>query len=362
MDSHGKLPPDAFCTECGKQLDADGGHPAEMYLGTYNGLCYGCTSRGPYVARVAVLDGCQEVSWPPASPSYRRDRASHFGYPDCQACDGLGLVKPVYRGYDTGGKACEACLARYQGHPVRTWYWDRRRRIMEVAQEVFSRQVSELAGVPKRCSHKREQELREAFFASVGDEQAVRAWKKALPVKLRTDRLLAAHQRKGERLGVSQWTVPPELAASREAAVQRRVEDLKTRTFPVDTDDPCARGCGRKAAWLCKGTLLCAPCWTEQEQLPGHRRGLAEPHRFGTCGECTAWTVALWSWETAEGYYHRGQVSAEMWEAFAHVWATWTYRYSSTGAAYREPPSDPAVIMLTGYMREALAERQGAAL
>lgn len=30
------------CNRCGKPLNKDGGHPAELYAGTYTGLCYGC--------------------------------------------------------------------------------------------------------------------------------------------------------------------------------------------------------------------------------------------------------------------------------------------------------------------------------
>ena len=34
--------PQHECSGCGKLLNADGGHPAELYAGTYTGLCYEC--------------------------------------------------------------------------------------------------------------------------------------------------------------------------------------------------------------------------------------------------------------------------------------------------------------------------------
>jgi hypothetical protein len=71
-----------------KPLDADGGHPAERYAGTHNGLCYPCTATGPYMVEVAELDGCRRLSYPPSCPSLRRDRETELAYPDCEQCLG----------------------------------------------------------------------------------------------------------------------------------------------------------------------------------------------------------------------------------------------------------------------------------
>lgn len=355
MDSRGMLPPGTFCTGCGNQLNADGHHPAETYLGTYNGLCYPCTAHGPYVARLAVLDGCREVSWPPHSPSWRRHRERHLAYADCEACGGLGLEMPVHR--SGGGKPCPACSGRYESHPLRAWHQDRRRRIMEAAQEAFSRQLDEAAGVPRRCPRQKRQALLQAFTESIGGEDAWSEWKRTHPVRVRAGRLLAAHARKAQRLGVGEWREPQEELDRATAAARRRYTDLQAKTFPVVTDDPCSRGCGGKAAWLCRGTLLCVGCWKEQEHKPGHRKA-GERHPFGSCGECDAWTAAGWSWERASRYLDLALISQDMWEAYCHVWATAAHRYSSLGAGWRDAPSDPATRSLAAFMREALAERE----
>jgi len=94
MDERGMLPKGLKCQRCGKELD-DGtrGYPAELYAGTYTGLCYACTGAGPYVVRVHVYDDAMVVSHPPACPSWRRDRTEHFAYADCDQCHGRGAFK-----------------------------------------------------------------------------------------------------------------------------------------------------------------------------------------------------------------------------------------------------------------------------
>lgn len=155
--STGEFPADWCCIRCGVTLNADGGHPAEIYAGTYNGLCYPCTSAGPFVVSVAVLDGAQEVSWPPHCPSWRRDRETFYGYTDCDHCKGAGAVRGY--GYHTPvWNRCDACSHRYHDHPDRKRVWDRDTLLRKVADARFRRMIDAAAlaslGV-KRASRKR---------------------------------------------------------------------------------------------------------------------------------------------------------------------------------------------------------------
>lgn len=112
--STGMYPADWTCRVCSKVLNADGGHPAELYAGTYTGLCYGC-ERGPaYVVPDSELpDGARLVSWPPSSPSWRRDRTTHWAYPDCEECDGMGAhVRSRSQWGGQWTESCRPCMAR----------------------------------------------------------------------------------------------------------------------------------------------------------------------------------------------------------------------------------------------------------
>jgi hypothetical protein len=110
--STGMYPADWTCKACGKVLNADGGHPAELYAGTYTGLCYGCERGGPYVVPDSELpDGARRVSWPPACPSWRRDRTEHWAYPDCEDCKGQG-ARMRYGRNGQWTEGCRSCLTR----------------------------------------------------------------------------------------------------------------------------------------------------------------------------------------------------------------------------------------------------------
>lgn len=169
MDRHGMLPdgPDGFgCVRCAKPLNMDGNHLAELYAGTFNGLCYGCTSAPPYVARIAVLDGAREVSWPPNCPSYRRDRQKHLAYEGCGNCAGMGLTLVnghTSRSMNNAGHYCEPCMTRYTAHPVRKAADKWLTQCMRSCDAVFQLAVDQAAGVPRKCTKKRRAELREAF-------------------------------------------------------------------------------------------------------------------------------------------------------------------------------------------------------
>lgn len=111
--STGMLPDGIPCKACGKPLNADGGHPAELYAGTYNGLCYACTKAGPYAVDV-FPDGTVQLSYPPHCPSWRRDREKFYAHPDCEDCAGAGM-RMVSRSNMYGGSYpvhCLTCTAR----------------------------------------------------------------------------------------------------------------------------------------------------------------------------------------------------------------------------------------------------------
>ena len=108
--------PGIKCKGCGVLLGEAGGGPiAENYMGTYNGLCYKCTSVGPYVETIYLLDGAIQVNYPPHSPSWRRDRETYHAYVDCPDCYGKGM-KMVSRSMARGGSYpsyCNTCFERY---------------------------------------------------------------------------------------------------------------------------------------------------------------------------------------------------------------------------------------------------------
>lgn len=109
MDSStGMFPEGWTCVRCGRELNADGWHPAELYAGTFNGLCYPCTGEKAYVVEVEE-DGCQVWSYPPHCPSWRRDRETYRGYSECEVCCGTGLQGD--HGWH-GRRYCVPCFKR----------------------------------------------------------------------------------------------------------------------------------------------------------------------------------------------------------------------------------------------------------
>ncbi len=101
------------CKGCGKPLNTDGGHPAELYAGTYTGLCYACERKGPFVV-ATFEDSCRLVSHPPHCPSWRRDREEYCWYENCDQCQ-QGRVT-VSRSNSAGGsytQSCPACAPRH---------------------------------------------------------------------------------------------------------------------------------------------------------------------------------------------------------------------------------------------------------
>jgi len=124
MDPHTGMFPDQKCLICGKQLNKDGRYPAELYAGTFTGLCYACTSSKAY--RVAVFyDGAERWSYPPHCPSWRRARETYTAYPDCTECNGRGRIV-ISRANSRGGlytEQCRTCSDRFRNEPKRAAYW-----------------------------------------------------------------------------------------------------------------------------------------------------------------------------------------------------------------------------------------------
>lgn len=200
----------ARCARCRKLLNADGDHPAEIYAGTFNGLCYGCTSSGPYIVRVSLLDGARVLSYPPHCPSWRRDREEYTGYADCETCQGSGVQgwAPAAGGMDRYRHYCKPCIQRYSSHPVRVLAYGYSETLMRVAETAFQRRLDQASGLKKSASAKLRKEARKDLDPAVFEE--VKA-----DVKGRYNRLKARHAARVERLGMNAWRPPTaeELAA-----------------------------------------------------------------------------------------------------------------------------------------------------
>ena len=115
MDKNGMLPSGLTCRSCGRELDnGTKGRAAELYLGTFNGLCYSCTGSKPFVEKVYIHDGALVVSAPPSCPSWRRDRTTHFAFRDCETCSGRGF-RVVHRSMTSGAhtESCKKCVKRF---------------------------------------------------------------------------------------------------------------------------------------------------------------------------------------------------------------------------------------------------------
>lgn len=190
----------AECLRCGKVLGTR--IPAEIYAGTFNGLCYGCTAAGPYIVRVSLLDGARVLSYPPHCPSWRRDRETFTAYADCETCQGSGVQRRCvgqtgYREY------CKPCIQRYSGHPVRVLQFGYREKLQNSANRAFQRRMTLAAGLRLKDSQKRQRAAWDALDAGVVD--ALRA-----EIMGRYKSLLARHEARIERLGGNAWRPPTE--------------------------------------------------------------------------------------------------------------------------------------------------------
>ena len=130
MDKDGFFSPHN-CKRCSKPLHGkDSGYPAELYAGTFTGLCYQCTDSGP-VLLGRWEDGCELWEHPPHCPSWRRDREQFVGFSGCAICGGKGRLM-VSRHHAAGGpypKQCQTCSDRHSAAYIefvkaRDAYWN----------------------------------------------------------------------------------------------------------------------------------------------------------------------------------------------------------------------------------------------
>ena len=141
FDKEGMYPPHA-CKRCGRMLNADGGHPAELYAGTYTGLCYKCQN-APAIVLQTACDGAKLKEYAPHCPSWRRDRTKVHAYDDCGTCKGEGRIY-VSRSDPKGGsyyRYCPDCFERYWHHPTRALLADHGGAIYKAALREYERQL-----------------------------------------------------------------------------------------------------------------------------------------------------------------------------------------------------------------------------
>ena len=149
MDRHGMLPADIRCKQCGAEMNPNGHRPAELYAGTFTGLCYRCERGGAYV--VEELDtGVALVSHPPHCPSWRRDRETFYWYTDCQNPKCRKGKITISRPYPQGGpypKQCDECGRRHWDHPAQ----QARNRVAENRHLWYRRMQAEYSRRVKRA-------------------------------------------------------------------------------------------------------------------------------------------------------------------------------------------------------------------
>ena len=131
--------PEHCCKWCGSKLRGhDSGYPAELYAGTYTGLCYSCTSSKPFMEK-EWADGCQLWNFPPHQPSWRRDRETYFYHASCkQGCD----HGRVYASRGQGGfyyRYCEYCLDKYCSNKFRIAAAQATLNVYEIGNKVYDR-------------------------------------------------------------------------------------------------------------------------------------------------------------------------------------------------------------------------------
>src|SRR3954453_15607353 len=117
MEKWDGMYPQHPCKKCGKMLNADGGHPAELYAGcsSYTGLCDKC-ARGPaYIEYVDLLDGAITWNCPPGMYG-KRARETYHSYAGCGTCKGTGRTK-FHGRYESFDHQCKDCSDGYYAHP-----------------------------------------------------------------------------------------------------------------------------------------------------------------------------------------------------------------------------------------------------
>lgn len=168
MDPVTGMFPQHDCYQCRTPLNADGGHPAELYAGTYTGLCYRCQNGPVYVEAYYPFDGAIVLNYAPHCPSWRRDRELYTAYPDCQECRGRGMLW-VSRAMSMGGSYrsfCNTCSNRFHFHPTRNHHSKRVSRIYSAAQNLFRKKVKG----KERYAKRRGREVSDAVIEQLRQE------------------------------------------------------------------------------------------------------------------------------------------------------------------------------------------------
>jgi hypothetical protein len=132
----GMYPPHP-CKKCGKMLNADGGHPAELYAGcsSYTGLCDKC-ARGPaYVEYVDPLDGAITWNCPPSQYG-DRERRTYIAYANCEDCKGTGRTR-FHGRYESFDTYCKRCLDQQCAHPLHQAHYKATSAIFPRYEEIF---------------------------------------------------------------------------------------------------------------------------------------------------------------------------------------------------------------------------------
>lgn len=110
--------PSHKCRQCGKVLNVDGGHPAELHLGTYTGLCYSCENGGP-ICIAQHASGAETWEFAPHCPAWRRSRERFIGFPGCPDCGGRGRIMVAQSDVQGGSfpRNCVCAQRHYQYTP-----------------------------------------------------------------------------------------------------------------------------------------------------------------------------------------------------------------------------------------------------
>jgi len=153
MDRDGMLgaPGEIKCRGCGKGLDADGGHPAERYAGTFTGLCYGCEGGPAFDTGKREASGAEVWSHPPHAPSWRRDRQTYVWFHDCSNPRCQHGRTWISRSDPQGGSYtvnCPACWKRHFEHPATI---EEAARLKRCADAVMAWQARVAAEYTRRC-------------------------------------------------------------------------------------------------------------------------------------------------------------------------------------------------------------------
>lgn len=126
MAWNGFLPPHN-CRNCNQPLSGENGpRPAELYAGSYTGLCYKCQQLDKAIVHTSTLDGALRVTYRAENYSGLGSRVSYVAYPDCPVCNGDGRIKGAYSSSACCYRysRCQECWARFSAEPHRRAFID----------------------------------------------------------------------------------------------------------------------------------------------------------------------------------------------------------------------------------------------